>query len=798
MTKAPMRVAVGRWGRIAVGRGRGLLLPACVLAFGVVGWEHLYHTMYLGYSDTVGGHAAHVLRDAALAVPLAVAALASGLWLTRRLPPAAQAAGVSLVLGLLLVPATGVHDRIDAVLVTAGHHHQEGTGLLQLSHGLSDALVAMAVAPPLALFVLWLLSRDSSWVTFRHGQPLRHARPFALAGAILLVLAMTPGSRDSIVAASGSTAVVHDVHLTDNPGNWFDTGVNIAGTKSLLVVPPGDTINFIIQKPLTQTVHTVSTLAFPTGAANMPFELSPAFTGSVQVTLTTPGLYVFLCEVHPFMLGAVIVQDPATTPVLNLGKTLTFNPFAQPSPGAIIPTASDLALRLVRTFFVITNPSNWQVYSNKSQSTWDPVYPPVPVLAFDQSGSPVSIPNLDAFLKSYFHQPVTLPVATVPNVKGVGEVWIDTEFELTAHKTKPGTATAVNTAGWQVTRKVALPSINWNNPHNMWASRDQSIIYDTQWFDSAVTAFNRTTGQLLANTTVGQAPAHVMTRTDTDQVHVTLNGEDAVMELSPGATSINRRITVKPGAQPHAHWMGPDGHTMTTPNSNTDDSSLIDVPAGTVTSTVHTGTLPIATGMMPDASKYYVANFLDSTISVVSMAPPQHVIKTINLLANYDPISGAVTGPVGAFPIQTPVSPNGKWVVTANTLTGTITIIDTATDTVVKSLACDPGCHGVNFGAKKGGGYLVYVSSKFSNSLIVVDPDPNGDGNAAEAVVVGRVVLSGTSDTPADDTVIANAGEGGMGVLPIPIVYNGWVQNVPNVEPFDQLTCQQRHPLGGC
>jgi len=181
------------------------------------------------------------------------------------------------------------------------------------------------------------------------------------------------------------------------------------------------------------------------------------------------------------------------------------------------------------------------------------------------------------------------------------------------------------------------------------------------------------------------------------------------------------------------------------------------------------------------------------------MAPPQHVIKTINLLANYDPISGAITGPVGAFPIQTPVSPNGKWVVTANTLTGTITIIDTATDTVVKQLPCDPGCHGVNFGAKKGGGYLVYVTSKFSNSLIVVDPDPNGDGNGAEAVVVGRVVLSGTSDTPTDDTVIGNGGEGGMGVLPIPIVYNGWVQNVPtNVEPFDQLTCQQRHPLGGC
>jgi hypothetical protein len=30
------------------------------------------------------------------------------------------------------------------------------------------------------------------------------------------------------------------------------------------------------------------------------------------------------------------------------------------------------------------------------------------------------------------------------------------------------------------------------------------------------------------------------------------------------------------------------------------------------------------------------------------------------LIANYDPVSGAITGPVGALPIQTPVAPNGK------------------------------------------------------------------------------------------------------------------------------------------
>jgi DNA-binding beta-propeller fold protein YncE len=292
---------------------------------------------------------------------------------------------------------------------------------------------------------------------------------------------------------------------------------------------------------------------------------------------------------------------------------------------------------------------------------------------------------------------------------------------------------------------------------------------------------------------------------------VSLNGEDAVIELSPFATEFSRRIfTQFPGelpAQPHAHWMSFDGHTMVTPNSNTNDSTRIDLVPGTIAAKTPTGTLPIATGMMPDTSKYYVSNYLDSTITCISIGPaackdgvntvPK---KDINLLvggstlANYDPIGGGGFSTSGGLPIQTPVSPNGKYVVTANTLTGTIAIIDTDTDELVKVLPCSAGCHGVNFGAKKGGGYYAYVSSKFSNDLIIVDPDPNDDGDASDAMIAGRVVLVVGPDTAADDTVTAYAGMGGQGVLPIPLVYNGWVQKLPDFWK-EQLTSEQQNPI---
>ena len=151
-------------------------------------------------------------------------------------------------------------------------------------------------------------------------------------------------------------------------------------------------------------------------------------------------------------------------------------------------------------------------------------------------------------------------------------------------------------------------------------------------------------------------------------------------------------------------------------------------------------------------------------------------------------------GLIGGLPVQVPVSPDGKFAITGNTLGGTISIVDTATDTLVRLLHCDPGCHGVNFGAKKGGGYYAYVIPKFANRLLVVDYDPNNDGKVDDAVIAGWVVLA-KDNVPNDDKITGNRGMGAQGVMPIPNVYNGWVQELP-IAFKAQLTRAQRHPIG--
>src|SRR3954451_5093021 len=139
--------------------------------------------------------------------------------------------------------------------------------------------------------------------------------------------------------------------ISDEPGSWFRSAreeaiFNITkGTRSLEVISPGSSVNFIMAD--TNTVHSMTSLLWPSpaglpskghhsheghgksrgqgtadiGHASMPFDQSRAYKGGGIVKLTTPGLYVFTCKVHPYMFGAVIVDDPATEG-LDLGETI--------------------------------------------------------------------------------------------------------------------------------------------------------------------------------------------------------------------------------------------------------------------------------------------------------------------------------------------------------------------------------------------------------------------------------------------------------------------------------------------
>jgi hypothetical protein len=231
------------------------------------------------------------------------------------------------------------------------------------------------------------------------------------------------------------------------------------------------------------------------------------------------------------------------------------------------------------------------------------------------------------------------------------------------------------------------------------------------------------------------------------------------------------------------------------------NASLVNIKKGTF---VHkpTGEFPIATGMNPTGTKTYMADFTGMSISCFSNEGPACIAddgtkvanKKIDLWEDYDPYSGG-SGNYGGLGIQIAVAPDNSGAINANTMSGNLTILDPKTDKVVAWLPCHAGCHGVNFGAKKGGGYYAYVTSKFANVIEIVDIDPNGDGNPADAAIAGSILTDSTSATAMDDTVSDWNGFGGQGVMTVPLAYEGWVQRAPKNATNDQLTCAQRNPV---
>ena len=146
-----------------------------------------------------------------------------------------------------------------------------------------------------------------------------------------------------------------------------------AGSQSLAVIAPGDRVEINNGQGIhntgtdtTNTVHTFTSLLWPRvkdpndpsgktflPTPNMPFDQSSAFRGTRHVRLHTPGLYVFVCKLHPFMLAATIVDKdgPGTNGLstgLDLGDNITLISYGK---AVTVPTHSDLATRLLRTFF---------------------------------------------------------------------------------------------------------------------------------------------------------------------------------------------------------------------------------------------------------------------------------------------------------------------------------------------------------------------------------------------------------------------------------------------------------------
>jgi YVTN family beta-propeller protein len=602
---------------------------------------------------------------------------------------------------------------------------------------------------------------------------------------------------EQTLATSSSDEDRDVMDLTDEPGNWFRSQ---RSGSPLSVVPVGGRVDFVAGH-LTNTRHT-ATLVNKPPASRLVVDQDDAKNGGIaSAEFDVPGVYLFLCKVHPYMTGIVGVTDEAGNIPPVTAEQL---PFIGHLGAASLPATTVLAVL----------PTVAPTDAEKAEK-WD---------------LGLTTPPFD------------------PATPGVGEVWIDTQFESVAGQTddrgvpKPGTISVVDAATWNVEREVdgldPQARFRWNNPHNMWADTLLRTVYNGHWFGRWHNKIARATGDVLTTLEVGHAPTHTVTNPNEASAHfedftLPLSAEDIFLELEdPAFNSLQKIIDNDPSGvgrnHPHAQWTTSDGRKDVFPNvfkglGTQGSISIVREPGHEIVREFRAPAMqmPVATGIQPVSrgNKAYVANIVSGQVSVIDLNTNSHV-RDIPVTLTPSCQSGPQFDVFDTLqvPIQLPVSPDGRFVgvavlsltTVARPCTGSsdhVAIIDTTTDTVVKFLGVPTeagkanGAHGANFGAKLGGGYYLHVASQFSNKLAVVDVDPNGDGSATDAVVAGRVLLAnGVPGGPR-----TTDGTGGQGIKPLPNVYDGWVQDTvartaqtdPEVQGWiAQMTQCQRNPAG--
>jgi YVTN family beta-propeller protein len=233
---------------------------------------------------------------------------------------------------------------------------------------------------------------------------------------------------------------------------------------------------------------------------------------------------------------------------------------------------------------------------------------------------------------------------------------------------------------------------------------------------------------VVATVKVGVGPLGVAITPNNREVYVTNFGQDP--ELVPGGVPgttvsvINTRrnevvATIPVGNLPAGIAITPGGKRAYVTIRGEDKVAVIDTETRTVVKTVDVGSRPANVALTPKGRRAYVTNFGSNTVSVIDTAT-----NTVVPVPDGDAIM------VGVVPIGVAVTPDGArvYVVNANfspvgpPQPGDVSVIDTATNTVVKTVTVGAGPQAV---AITPDGAYAYVNNFPDNTLSVIETASN-------------------------------------------------------------------------
>lgn len=255
------------------------------------------------------------------------------------------------------------------------------------------------------------------------------------------------------------------------------------------------------------------------------------------------------------------------------------------------------------------------------------------------------------------------------------------------------------------TRKVVTTLSGIASPHNVQVSTDGRTVWAVSGPEMLAVRIDARTYRLAGTVMTGEHPAHVVVTPDGDRDFVTNSGDNTVTAIDVAQMKPIAAIPV--GRFPHGLRPSPDGRWLVVANTNSTTVSLIDARLLKRVADIEAGRKPVQIAFEPSGRFAYVSLNTEDAVAKIDLRKRRKV--------------GQIA--VGKGPIQTFVSPDGRYLVVANQGTEekpsrTVSLIDTATFSVVATIDSGSGAHGVTIDAAS---RYAYITNTFAGNVSVID-----------------------------------------------------------------------------
>jgi YVTN family beta-propeller protein len=214
-------------------------------------------------------------------------------------------------------------------------------------------------------------------------------------------------------------------------------------------------------------------------------------------------------------------------------------------------------------------------------------------------------------------------------------------------------------------------------PVHMVETLDGRRIFVTNFAGKSVSVVNTATWTLEKTIDTPNAPHSIVLSPDGRWAYAGCYGAASIAVIDTASATLAGTISLPVGAQPYGLALSKDGRTLYASDNSTGRLFVIDVasaPTGNVTGSAEVGLRPALIARSPDAATLYISSGASHSVTVVSLTPdPAH--PTVR-----------ATIPVSGYPHGLAVTPDGKYVVVANTTGKTLSVIETSSNTVVATV----------------------------------------------------------------------------------------------------------------